>query len=88
VFGNLALAMSDAFSSGGGLFARYRRPYWAVAAAALGLLAGVFALAPLARMFAVALPSPAVLLGALGLSLVASGWWGAVRWLRRAAERA
>lgn len=85
VIGNLTLALADAFSSAGGLFAPYRRPYWLIAAAAVGLLAVVLALPAAQRIFEVAVPSPHVLAAALAASVLGGGWWALVRAIRKSA---
>ncbi|ADG08630.1 cation-translocating P-type ATPase [Caulobacter segnis] len=79
VAGNLILALADASSSGGRLFAPHRRIYWTIAAAASGALALIFAVPPLGDIFKVAPPSPGLLLGALALAAVGGGWFGLVR---------
>lgn len=83
VAGNLALALADASSSGGRLFAPHRRIYWTITAAASGALALIFGVPGLAAIFKVAPPSPGLLFGALALAMIGGGWFGLVRALRR-----
>ncbi|MDE2485986.1 MAG: cation-translocating P-type ATPase [Alphaproteobacteria bacterium] len=85
VLGNLTLALADAFSSGGGLFAPYRRPYWLIAGFAGSLLAVVLAVPFAGRMFELARPPGPLLAAAIATSVAAGGWWGLVRRLRRSA---
>jgi Ca2+-transporting ATPase len=74
VLGNLALALADATSRGGHLFAAHRRPYWLIAGAACGLLAVVLLIPGAARMFEVTRPTSAVLGLAVGVALLGGGW--------------
>lgn len=83
VAGNLILALTDASSSGGRLFAPHRRIYWTIAGAATGALALIFAVPAVGAIFKVAPPSPGLLFGALALALVGGGWFGLVRALER-----
>jgi Ca2+-transporting ATPase len=83
VISNLVLALADASSSGGKLFAPYRKIYWLIAAAAVGVLALVMAVPVLAGVFKVALPNPPLLLAALLAACVSGGWFGVVQGLRR-----
>lgn len=85
VAGNLILALADASSSGGRLFAPHRRIYWTITAAASGALVLIFAVPTLAGIFKVAPPSPGLLFAALGLAMVGGGWFGLVRALGRRA---
>lgn len=84
VAGNLVLALSDATSSGGRLFAPHRKIYWIIAALAGGVLALVLALPPLAAVFKVTAPTPSLLFVALACACMSGGWFGIARhFLRR-----
>ncbi|MBS0363986.1 MAG: cation-translocating P-type ATPase [Proteobacteria bacterium] len=74
VLGNLVLALSDALSSSGRLFAPHRRPFWLIAGAACGLLAVIFLLPGAARMFELERPTSAILGLAVGVALLAGSW--------------
>ncbi|WP_425997951.1 cation-translocating P-type ATPase [Caulobacter sp. DWR1-3-2b1] len=79
VAGNLTLALADASSSGGRLFAPHRKIYWLIASAAAGFLALIFAVPTLDAIFKVAPPSSGLLAGALLVALASGGWFGLVR---------
>ncbi|WP_419252165.1 cation-translocating P-type ATPase [Caulobacter sp. ErkDOM-YI] len=83
VAGNLILALSDAASTGGRLFAPHRRIYWIIASVASGVLALIFAVPTLDAIFKVAPPTPGLLAGALLVALISGGWFGLVRKLGR-----
>jgi Ca2+-transporting ATPase len=82
VVGNLVLALADASSTGGRLFAPHRKIYWIITAVAGGVLALVLTVAPLAAVFKVAPPHWLLLLIATGVACVSGGWFGVVRSLR------
>ena len=79
VSGNLVLALADASTAGGRLFAPHRRIYWAIAGIAGGALALILFVPSLASVFRVAPAAP----GLLGLALLAGlgggGWFGVAR---------
>jgi len=79
VAGNLTLALADASSSGGRLFAPHRKIYWLIASAAAGFMALIFAVPSLDVIFKVAPPSPSLLATALLVALASGGWFGVVR---------
>ncbi len=83
VAGNLILALADASSTGGRLFAPHRRIYWIIASAASGVLALIFAVPTLDTIFKVAPPTPGLLASALLVALISGGWFGLVRKLGR-----
>ena len=83
VAGNLVLALADASSAGGPLFAPHRKFYWAITSAAGGILAVVLLVPPLAGAFKVAPPHLPLLVVALTVAGVSGGWSGAARSLRR-----
>lgn len=83
VAGNLVLALADASSSGGRLFAPHRRIYWIIASAASGVLAIIFAVPTLDTIFKVAPPSPGLLASALAIAIASGGWFGLARSLGR-----
>jgi P-type Ca2+ transporter type 2C len=66
VLGNLTLALADSMASGG-LLARHRRVFWAIAGGVLLILTLIFSVSGIAQAFAVALPSSSL----LALSLAA-----------------
>ncbi|PTS83221.1 MULTISPECIES: cation-translocating P-type ATPase [unclassified Caulobacter] len=83
VAGNLILALVDASSAGGHLFAPYRRVYWGIAGAAAGFLILIFAVPTLDGIFKVAPPTPGLLALALLTAIASGGWFGVARSLRR-----
>ncbi|HEY0598837.1 cation-translocating P-type ATPase [Brevundimonas sp.] len=81
--GNLALAMANAASAGVGLFSPHRRLFWSIAAGLTAvLLAGLY-LPSVADLFRFSAPHPMHLALAIGCGLLAGGWSGAVRLVRR-----
>ena len=74
VLGNLALALSDAMSGGGRLFAPYRRVYWLIAGIAVTLLSAAIFIPTAAAMFKVSPPPPKLLALAIGVAILAGGW--------------
>jgi len=85
VTGNLVLALADASSSDGRLFARHRRIYWGITAIAGGALALILYVPALAAVFRVAPATPALTGLALATGLISGGWFGVAR--RLAARR-
>ncbi len=83
VIGNLVLALTDASTSGGRLFAPHRKIYWGIAAIACGALALILYAPVLASVFRVAPPSPALLGLSLAIGLASGAWSGAVRGVAR-----
>ena len=83
--GNLAMALGDAMSSEGRLFAPHRRVFWAIAAAVGAALGLVLTFPPAAAVFQVARPPAPLLLTALAVAAVSGGWLGLALRLRRAA---
>ncbi len=83
VAGNLTLALADAASSGGRLFAPHRKIYWLIVSAAAGFLALIFAVPTLDAIFKVAPPAPSLLASALLVALASGGWFSLVRKLSR-----
>ncbi len=79
VLGNLILALTDASTVGGRLFAPHRRIYWIIAAAAGGALAVVLEAPPVAALFQVAPPRAELLLASLAVAGGAGGWYGLAR---------
>ena len=74
--GNLVLALADASSSGGQLFAPHRKIYWIIASAAGGVLALILTVPPLAGLFKVAPPHLPLLMLVLAVASVSGGWFG------------
>lgn len=83
VIGNLVLALADASTSGGRLFAPHRKIYWGIAAISGGALALILYVPVLASVFRVAPPSSALLGLALAIGLASGAWSGAVRGVAR-----
>jgi Ca2+-transporting ATPase len=79
VLGNLVLALADASSARGPLFAPHRKIYWAIAALAAGVLALVLTVPTLAEVFKVSAPRPILLALAVGVAVVSGGWFGILR---------
>ena len=79
VTGNLVLALADASTSGGRLFARHRRIFWGIAATAGGALALILYVPALAAVFRVAPAAPALTALALATALVSGGWFAVPR---------
>jgi Ca2+-transporting ATPase len=80
--GNLVLALADASSTGGRLFAPHRKIYWIISAAAGAVLTLVLTVPLLARLFQVAQPDLPLLLLALAVAGASGGWFGVARNLR------
>lgn len=83
VIANLVLALADAASSGGQLFAPHRKVYWIITAVAGGVLTLVLTIPSLATLFKVASPSPQFLGLALLVAIISGGWFGLVRRMPR-----
>ena len=79
VTGNLVLALVDASTSGGRLFAPHRRIYWAIAGRAAAALTLVLGVPLLAGVFRMAAPGAPLLALALAVGAVSGGWFGVVR---------
>lgn len=79
VMGNLVLALADASSTGGRLFAPHRKIYWMISAAAGGVLTLVLTVPPLAAVFKVTPPHPPLLGLALLVAVLGGGWFGVAR---------
>ena len=79
VVGNLVLALADASSAGGRLFAPHRKIYWIITAAAGGVLILVLMVPALAGVFRVAPLHLPLLMLALGVAGVSGAWYGVAR---------
>jgi len=82
IIGNLVLALADASSAGGRLFAPHRKIYWIITAAAGAVLTVILMVPPLAGVFKVAPLHRPLLMLALGVACVSGGWFGVARTLR------
>ena len=82
VVGNLVLALADASSTGGRLFAPHRKIYWIIAAAAGAVLTLVLTVPVLAALFKITPPHLPLLVLALGVAAIGGGWFGLARALR------
>jgi Ca2+-transporting ATPase len=80
VVANLVMALSDAMSARGRLFAPHRRLYWVIAGAVATVMLTVFVTPPLAEMFGVKTPSAQQLMISLAVAVAAGGWWSL--WIR------
>jgi Ca2+-transporting ATPase len=83
VVANLALALSDSSGGRAGLFDRSHFAFWFITAAALGVLLTVLYVPALAAVLHVAPPELTLLGVGFATALVAGGWPGALRILRR-----
>jgi Ca2+-transporting ATPase len=83
VVGNLVLALTDASSSGGKVFAAHHRIYWIISGSAGAVLTMVLMVPPLETLFKVAPPHLNLLLLSLAVATVSGGWFGVARSLRR-----
>ena len=79
VGGNLILAFADSAESGTSFFDRRRIAFWAIGFGTAAMLAIVLFVPPAAALFQMAQPSPGALAAALGVALVAGGWFGFFR---------
>ena len=82
VAGNLVLALADASSAGGRLFAPHRKIYWIITAAAGAVLTLVLTVPSLASLFKVIPPDLKLLSISLVVAGLSGGWLGAARGLR------
>jgi Ca2+-transporting ATPase len=82
VVGNLVLALADASSTGGRLFASHRKIYWIIAGAAGTILTLVLSVPFLASLFRVIPPDLPLLCLALAVAGLSGGWFGVARSLR------
>ena len=87
VLANLVLALTDAMSMDGRLFAAHRRIYWAIVAGIGFILLLVFVWPPLAAMFKVASPPTPLLAASIFIALVSGSWYGAAERVRMWRER-
>lgn len=74
VLANLVLALADAMSTDGSLFAPHRRMFWSIAGVLVAVLATVVSVPALASIFRIAVPGLPVLLAAILIALVSGGW--------------
>jgi Ca2+-transporting ATPase len=79
VLGNLVLALADAASARGPLFAPHRKIYWTIAALAAGVLTLVLTVPALAEVFKIATPPAPLLTMAIATALVSGGWFAIAR---------
>jgi P-type Ca2+ transporter type 2C len=82
VVGNLTLALADAASREGRLFASYRWSFWAIAAVACIVLALALGAPGFAAMFQMAPPTAHTLIAAVLAGLAAGGWYAVAVRLR------
>ena len=87
VVGNLVLALADASSTGGKLFAPHRRIYWIITAVAGVVLALVLTVPFLTGLFKVSPLHLPLLISALFVAGVSGGWFGMARSLRNCVSR-
>ena len=79
VLGNLTLALTDAMSGEGRLFAPHRRIFWAIAAGIIAALVVVFTTPAARKVFEVSRPDTPLLLTAFAVALVGGTWLSVVR---------
>ena len=79
VLGNLVLALADASSARGPLFAPHRKIYWIIAAVAAGVLALILTVPALAEVFKIARPPAPLLMLAIAAAVISGGWFGVLR---------
>ena len=79
VSANLILAFADSAESGTSFFDRRRIAFWGIGFGTAAMLAIVLFVPPAAALFQVSQPSPGALAAALGVALVAGGWFGFLR---------
>ena len=84
---NLALALANAASAGVGAFSAHRRLFWAIAGGLAIILLGGLYLSPVAALFRFSAPELTHLLLAVGAGLLAGGWSGLIRAVRRYQRR-
>ena len=71
--GNLMLGLVDSAASAR-IFARQRRAYWVIVLLMSGAMSLIFSAPPLARMFALQPPGPALLAAAVAVAVLGGGW--------------
>jgi P-type Ca2+ transporter type 2C len=81
VIGNLSLALAEASSGSRVLFSRERRIFWAIGGAALLVLLACLGIPALAQILGFSIPSPAQLLLAGAVGLMAGGWYAIASFL-------
>jgi len=79
VLGNLMLALADAMSMEGRLFAPHRRIFWAIAAAIAVALAVIFTVPAASAVFEVTRPDTALLMLAVAVAAVSGTWLNVAR---------
>ncbi|WP_411286504.1 cation transporting ATPase C-terminal domain-containing protein [Phenylobacterium sp.] len=87
VVGNLVLALADASSTGGRLFAPHRKIYWIISAVAGVVLIAVLAVPLLADLFKVTPPDLPLLCLALAVAGLSGGWFRVARSLHGLSRR-
>lgn len=81
VIGHLTLAMVDGKTRGSSIFARERLVFWLIVTGALLVVTAVVAIPGLAQIMRFAIPSEAVILGAIATGIVAGGWYALLKQL-------
>lgn len=79
IVGNLTLALADALPKGVSPFARGNMMFWAVAGAALSMVAASLYIPFFARLMRFEPPADSKLLVAMALALIGGGWYGVFR---------
>jgi P-type Ca2+ transporter type 2C len=82
VLANLVLALTDAMSKDGRLFAPHRRVFWGIALGIAAILLLVFLWSPLAAMFKLESPPASLLAASALVALVSGAWYGAAERVR------
>ncbi|HET7717696.1 MAG TPA: cation-translocating P-type ATPase, partial [Bauldia sp.] len=76
---NLVLAFADSAEAGTSFFDRRRIVFWSISFVTAVVLAVILFVPPASAVFQVARPSSGALAAALGVALVAGGWFGFIR---------
>ena len=79
IVANLVLAFADSAEPGISFFDQRRRVFWIIGAVAAAVICVVLYVPAAARMFKVSAPDPLMIPIALGVALLAAGWFGFLR---------
>jgi len=79
IVANLVLAFANSAEPGISFFDRRRRVFWIISAVAAVVICVVLYVPAVARMFKVSAPDPQTITIALGVALLAAGWFGFLR---------
>ncbi len=79
IFSNLVLAFADSAEPGTRFLDRRRKIFWMIASATAVFVAVIVFQPTVAALFQLSAPHPLALLSALGIALLAAGWFGFLR---------